>query len=59
LGNEDLPPLEFDGEFDGYDAFNSREFWERVRRIDRERGGERSADRPADYNKGEPDSSEK
>ena len=44
MGNEDLPPLEFDGAFDGYDAFDSREFWERVRRIDRECGTEKSAD---------------
>ena len=30
MANEDLPPLEFDGKFDGYGYFDPRAFWEKV-----------------------------
>ena len=37
MANEDLPPLEFDGKFDGYGYFDPRAFWEKVVQSDRDR----------------------
>ena len=35
MNNEELPPLEFDGNFKGYGFFDPRAFWEKVAVIDR------------------------
>ena len=34
---EDLPPLEFDGKFEGYGYFDPRAFWDKVVQSDRDR----------------------
>jgi len=30
MAKEDLPPLEFDGKFEGYGYFDPRAFWDKV-----------------------------
>lgn len=37
MNNEELPPLEFDGKFNGYGFFDPRAFWEKVEVMDRGR----------------------
>ena len=49
---EDLPPLQFDGKFEGYGYYDPRAFWDKVRRVQSDRDLRRSP--PVPRNKTEP-----
>lgn len=37
MTKEDLPPLEFDGKFEGYGYFDPRAFWDKVAGVQTDR----------------------
>ena len=52
MTKEELPPLEFDGKFDGYGFFDPRVFWEKVTVKDHDRQTTGFAQRGGDMTKG-------